>query len=79
MIINSITIMSITAASPDLQLFIDMVDNPQNYVGRAIYLKKIEQIAGREPWPDPFIFENKFYFNEDGKWFESPFIKNGLL
>lgn len=79
MIFHNITIMSITAASPDLSLFIDMVDHPEKYKGRAIYLKKIQQIAGRDPWPDPFLFENKFYFNESGQWFESPFVKSSLL
>ena len=79
MIINSISIISIEATSPDLELFIDMVDNPQKYKGKAIYLKKIQQLPGRDPWPDPFLFENKFYFNESGEWFESPFVKSGLL
>lgn len=74
-----ITVISITATSPDIDLFVDMIENPQDYKGRALYIKKLEQVAGRGVWPDPFLFEEKFYFNESGEWFESPFVKSGLL
>lgn len=77
--ISFISIISVTATSPDLDLFIDMVDNPQNYKGRTIYIKELQPLGNRPSWPDPFLFENKFYFNENGEWFESPFVKNGLL
>lgn len=74
-----INVISVTATSPDLELFIDMIANPQDYKGRAIYVKKLDPIAGQDSWPDPFLFEEKFYFNESGEWFESPFVKSGLL
>ena len=74
-----ITVISVTATSPDLELFVDMIENPQDYKGRALYVKKLDQVAGRGAWPDPFLFEEKFYFNESGEWFESPFVKSGLL
>lgn len=51
-------------------------DNPSQYTGRVIYIKKL---VNSYNWPDPFLFENKFYFNENGEWFESPFSLNGIL
>jgi len=73
-----ISIIDVVATSPDLSLFIDMIDNPKNYKGRIIYIKRLDKIAGKESWPDPFLFPNKFYFNEDGEWFESPFDKGSF-
>ena len=51
------------------QVFIDMYTNPSLYAGRIIYLTSLgtPQIA-------PFVQVNKFYFNEGGIWFPSPFI-----
>lgn len=74
-----ITNISITPTSSQIELFQDMINNPQNYKGRVIYIKELQQIQGLGEWPDPFLWENKFYFNEDGEWFESPFVKSGLL
>lgn len=74
-----ITVVDITATSADLSLFLDMIDNPQNYKGRTLYVKRLDKIAGSGNWPDPFLFPNKFYFNEDGEWFESPFVKGDIL
>lgn len=50
--------------------------NPCQYKGRIIYVKTL---VPTYPWPDPFLFENKFYFNENCEWFESPFSLNGIL
>lgn len=74
-----ITNLTITPASSQIDLFQDMIDNPQNYKGRVIYIKQLQQIEGYAEWPDPFLWENKFYFNENGEWFESPFVKSELL
>ena len=51
-------------------------DNPCQYKGRVIYVKTL---VSSYPWPDPFLFENKFYFNENCEWFESPFALNGII
>ena len=46
------------------------------YKGRVVY---VSNLSSEVPWPDPFLFPNKFYFNEDCQWFESPFSFNGIL
>ena len=50
--------------------FLDYVNNPSLYVGCMIYLTEIDndEILGL------FNKSNKFYFNENGVWFESPFF-----
>lgn len=55
--------------SPDLALFLDMINNPCNYNGRVAYLTAI----GPTERPDPFLWADKFYFNEGCQWYESPF------
>lgn len=76
---SGIYVLDVSNESNDLAFFIDLVDNPQFYKGVVVYIKILEQVAGRDPWPDPFLFPNKFYFNEDGEWFESPFSLNGVI
>lgn len=65
------TIAKLSAAddSPQLVQFIDYVENPQNYKGCIIYLTALGSYH-----PNPFDLPNKFYYNEDGQWFASPFI-----
>jgi len=70
---SGIFILDIYNNSSDLTFFIDLIDNPQNYKGSVVYIRRLEQVPNRNEWPDPFLFPNKFYFNEDGEWFESPF------
>jgi hypothetical protein len=50
-------------------LFLDLVNNPQNYKGSIIYLTQIDEdeIYG------VFDKAKKLYFNENGVWFESQF------
>lgn len=50
--------------------FLDYVNNPSLYIGCIIYLTEIDndEILG------VFNKTNKFYFNENGIWFESPFF-----
>lgn len=74
---NGIFVLDVYDNSSDLALFIDLVDNPGNYKGSVIYVRRLEQVENRNEWPDPFLFPNKFYFNEDGEWFESPFSFSG--
>lgn len=69
-----ITIIDASDTSKDLALFLDMIANPNLYKGRLIYITAI----GPTVRPDPFFFAQKFYFNEDGSWFESPFSFNGI-
>jgi hypothetical protein len=76
---TGIYVVDVSNTSNDLAFFIDLVDNPSFYKGVVVYVKTLEQVSGREPWPDPFLFPNKFYFNEDGEWFESPFSLNGII
>lgn len=51
-------------------IFFDYVNNPQNHEGQIIYLTgiDIDEIYGN------FDQVDKFYFNEDGEWFESTFF-----
>lgn len=65
------TIVKISAAedSPQYAQFLDYVNNPQKYKGCIIYLTAI---SGTHP--EPFDLANKFYYNEDGVWYTSPFI-----
>jgi len=55
--------------SPDLGRFLDLLENPCNYRGRVVYLTAI----GPTQRPDPFLWADKFYFNEGCEWHESPF------
>lgn len=64
--------------SPDLPFFEELIVNSYSYKGVVIYLSRLEEIPNKT-WPDPFLFPNKFYFNEDGEWFESPFSLNGVI
>lgn len=64
--------------SPDVAFFEELVVNAAQYKGVVVYLSRLEPIEGKT-WPDPFLFPNKFYFNEDGEWFESPFSLNGVI
>ena len=64
--------------SSDLPFFEELIFNAIQYKGVVVYLSRLEDVPGKT-WPDPFLFPNKFYFNEDGEWFESPFAINGAL
>lgn len=64
--------------SSDLPFFEELIANPNSYKGVVVYLSRLEEVPGKT-WPDPFLFPNKFYFNEDGEWFESPFSLNGII
>lgn len=61
--------------SSELNKFLDLLNNPCNYKGRVVYLTGI----GPTPRPDPFLWADKFYFNEGCEWHESPFALGALL
>jgi hypothetical protein len=61
--------------SSDLPLFLDMLENAQNYRGAIVYLLDV----GPTPRPDPFLWKDKFYFNEGAEWFESPLALGRVL
>jgi len=61
--------------SIDIPLFEDMIVNPNKYRGNVVYLTGV----GPTPRPDPFLWADKFYFNEGGEWFESPFAIGRML
>lgn len=61
--------------SEDLPLFLDMVENAQNYKGVILYLTDV----GPTERPDPFLWKDKFYFNEGSEWFESPLAMGRVL
>ena len=64
------TIRKINASnnSSELPQFIDYNENPQNYKGCVIYLTALGDYQ-----PAPFQIINKFYYNENGVWYTSPF------
>ena len=66
---GKIQIISGRRTSSDRSLFLDYVNNPQNYEGSIIYLTEIDndEIYG------VFNQEDKFYFNENGIWYPSDF------
>lgn len=70
-----ILIIDASDGSPDLYKFLDLIDNPCNYRGRMVYITAL----GPTPRPDPFVFPQKFYFNENCQWYESPFTLNGMF
>ena len=61
--------------SEELPLFLDMIGNPQNYRGAILYLTDVGPTAR----PDPFLWRDKFYFNEGSEWFESPLALGRVL
>lgn len=61
--------------SEDLPLFLDMIENAQNYRGVILYLTDV----GPTERPDPFLWKDKFYFNEGSEWFESPLAMGRVL
>jgi hypothetical protein len=61
--------------SSELNKFLDLLNNPCNYKGRVVYLTAI----GPTSRPDPFLWADKFYFNEGCEWYESPFALGALL
>lgn len=61
--------------SPELSQFLDLIENPCNYKGKVVYLTEI----GPTKRPDPFLWADKFYFNEGCEWHESPFALGALL
>lgn len=61
--------------SDELPLFLDMIENSQNYRGAIVYLTDV----GPTERPDPFLWKDKFYFNEGSEWFESPLALGRVL
>jgi hypothetical protein len=57
--------------SPDQSMLQNMIKFPDNFKGQIIYITE----TGDELFP-PFYNADKFYVNEDGEWFEAPFIES---
>lgn len=72
---GSILVIDASDNSPDLGKFMDLLNNPCNYKGRVVYLTAV----GPTPRPDPFLWADKFYFNEGCEWYESPFAIGAIL
>lgn len=74
---NALGILVIDASddSPQLNKFLDLLENPCNYKGRVVYLTAV----GPTQRPDPFLWADKFYFNEGCEWHESPFALGSIL
>lgn len=70
-----ILIIDASDGSSQLPLFLDLLADPCKYRGRMVYITAL----GPTPRPDPFLFPQKFYFNENCQWYESPFTLNGLF
>ena len=72
---GSILVIDASDNSPELDKFLDLLNNPCNYKGRVVYLTAV----GPTPRPDPFLWPDKFYFNEGCEWHESPFALGAIL
>lgn len=58
------------STSPDRSLFLDLINNPQNYKGYIVYITEVDQDELYDPFYDP----GRFYFNEGGVWQSSDFF-----
>lgn len=56
--------------SSNRAVFLDLVNNSQNYKGYIVYLTEIDSDEIFEPFTEP----KKFYFNEGGFWQTSDFF-----
>lgn len=72
---SGIIVLDASDGSSQLPAFIDLLDNPCNYRGKVVYLTAL----GPTPRPDPFLWADKFYFNEGCEWHESPFTMGSLI
>lgn len=55
--------------STQRQLFLDMVNNPENYKGYIVYLREIDEDEIYSPFDHP----GTFYMNEGGQWQSTDF------
>lgn len=55
--------------SPNRLLFLDMVNNPQNYKAYIVYLKDLDE----DEIYSPFDHAKTFYMNEGGEWQSADF------
>lgn len=55
-------------------IFLDLVNNPQDYKGYIVYITAIDDDEKYAPFEEP----KKFYFNEDGEWQTSDFFDGYL-
>lgn len=55
--------------SPNRLLFLDMVNNPQNYKAYIVYLKDLDE----DEIYSPFDHAKTFYMNEGGQWQSTDF------
>lgn len=61
--------------SSNRALFLDLINNPQNYKGYIVYITDIDWDEKYVPFEEP----KKFYFNEGGIWQSSDFIDTSFL
>lgn len=66
---GKIQVLSASDLSSDFSTIQNMINNPNNFRGCIVYIYEV----GTTLYP-PFNIANKFYFNEGGTWFESPFL-----
>lgn len=66
---GKIQVLSASDTSSDFSTIQNMINNPSNFRGCIVYIHQVGTIL----YP-PFDAVNKFYFNEGGEWFASPFI-----
>jgi len=64
----NIKILSANDASPEFVELQARINNPNGYKGEIVYIREV----GATLYP-PFDQTKKFYFNENGAWFVSPF------
>lgn len=55
--------------SPQRTLFLDMINNAENYKGYIVYLKDIDE----DEIYEPFNHAKTFYLNEGGDWISTDF------
>ena len=72
---GSFLILDASDSSEQLGEFLDLLNNPCKYKGAIVYLTDVGPTAR----PDPFLWKDKFYFNEGCEWFESPFALGRIL
>ena len=61
--------------SANRALFLDLLNNSQNYKGYIVYITEIDSDEKYTPFEEP----RKFYFNEGGQWQTSDFVDISLL
>lgn len=67
---SSVSLFCAEAGSQDAIALQDLADNAADYFGRVVYVSKTDPANIIYPFTQP----GKFYFNENGTWYASPFL-----